>query len=314
MRFAGFPEAPVRAVFDRLRPLLTPPSVPYTVTTRNGSVDTTTYITPAFSLGTMCGLFTHTQKIPVLASYAAEHPRRSLYAHLSDRALAHNVHGYQRENRAIVLAGLEYLDREKGTTDLHFLTDFGNLEVLGDVWIDGCPWDGTPHTLAQGQTVVARAGSAMVGIRLLATRPFRIDDPVVTLDRPTLLSSSETGALLLRQYLIKSHQPVRLAQEGLTTGYVIELRDALGSPKAFNRDLLALVIRDNVYIDDDGLLRRGVVMREGTDSWCFDVPVWDPNLRLFVQNEPQRIEREFNNVTYVPKFLLGSDHHQIWRE
>ena len=138
--------------------------------------------------------------------------------------------------------------------------------------------------------------------------------PVVTLDRPTLLSASETGTLLLRQYLIKSHQPVRLAQEGLTTGYVIELRNALGSPKAFNRDLLALVIRDNVYIDDDGLLRRGVVMREGTDSWRFDVPVWDPNLRLFVQNEPQRIERDFNNVAYVPKFLLGSDYHQIWRE
>jgi hypothetical protein len=165
-----------------------------------------------------------------------------------------------------------------------------------------------------GQTLVARVHRTLIGLRLLRTRPFAVDDPTLSFDRPASLSIGPEGDLELRQYLIKSPTPVRLAQEGLSTGYIIELRDTDGaSPEAFSQALARLDVSDEVYLDEDGLLRRSVRALESGSDLRFDVPAWDPNLRLFLHNPEARIVRTHNGRDITPDALLNSPAHGIRR-
>jgi len=316
MRFAGFPETPVRTVFDRVRTLLNPSETPYTVETQNGDVDTTTYLTPEYSLGTQCGIFTHTQKISVFATYNTQHTRRTLYTHLSDRSLSHNIHSYQRQNRAIVLAGLEFINRDPGATDLHLYTNFAHTEAITTILLNGQTWDRQPTALKEDDIVVLCIHNTLIGLRLLKTRPFVIQkaESPLSMNAPSLLSINTEGDLELRTYLHLSDHPVRLSQEGLTTGFVLELTDTHQSTlQSLHKTLQALTPNDQTYHDTHGLLRRRVDVQDHNDFWHFDVPIWDPNQRLFLRNPQQHIERTFNNQPYKPTHLLKSDHHGIHR-
>ena len=316
MRFAGFPEAPVRAVFDHTRPLLNPPSTPYMVETLNGDVDTTTYLAPEYSLGTQCGIFTHTQKNSVFATYSTPHSRRTFFTHLSDRSLSHNIHSYQRQNRAIVLAGLEFINRDPGATDLHLYTNIANREAITDIYLNGQTWDRHPMALQEGDIVTVHIHNTLIGLRLLKTRPFIIQKTNSPLSpkAPSLLSINAEGDLELRTYLHLSDHPMRLSQEGLTTGFILELTDThQSSLQQLHKTLQSLQTSDQTYHDPHGLLRRRVNLYDASNEWLFDIPIWDPNQRLFLRNPQQHIERTFNGKPYVPTHLLKSEHHNIYR-
>ncbi|HDS1817050.1 TPA: hypothetical protein QEM96_001686 [Pseudomonas putida] len=291
-----------------------------------GRVDVTVYQTDNFSLSTQTGRrsqfaytdVTEARRKVVVGHESEEHDVQLVYYNENaghrgirfhtydidterDDYNHHWVTAVQHDNKAIV--SYHFDPNGAVCAALYSEACLGHLSTLApgrnysNVRINGNVWKGQDLALTGGDVIAFRAGSAYVGIRLLATDVIALEHPVCTARQPVYLSTeSKPGKaplVWLRNYVALTPTPQPLMGNNYRLGYVIEMADAadFASSVEFGNWMQTLRVEQCVC---DGV--QEITLHSGADQLYLK-----ENLRL---NMP--LARRINGVEFDNHFILKS--------
>jgi hypothetical protein len=201
------------------------------------------------------------------------------------------VSSLQHRNMAIVSYNFD--PQQSRLSEISSRAVLGLANDIGQVLVNGMPWDGRSQALANGDVLVYRIGEVFIGIRFLATDVIRITDhPVASHEKPIVLERAD-GEAVLTSYIAYAPEefPVDTADRRL--GYLLIMCSQRDFPtlNEFCRRLSEIEI-DQTLTDS----LHQIVVRAGKDTLVLREDLATNTI----------VTREINELAYSNDYLLCS--------